>query len=64
MLLQGDYVAVKWVSPLDGISPPYPGQLPPWSFRPVKRQSVAGTGVDLRLPLSGALLKVELPNGC
>jgi hypothetical protein len=30
-----------------------PTQLPPESFQPVKGQSVAGTGVGLRLPLVG-----------
>jgi hypothetical protein len=32
-----------------------PTQLPPWSFQPVRRPSVAGTWVGLRLPLRGAL---------
>jgi hypothetical protein len=38
MLLQGDYVAVKWVSPLDGISPPYPA---PSMVFPASKETVS-----------------------
>ncbi len=48
VLLQGDYVALKWVLPLDCISPPYPAPLV--YFQAVNGQSVAGTRVVLRLP--------------